>query len=276
MNLVLFYFSGTGNTRYIAHHLCDRLNDSGYNATAVSIEGLNFLEAHELIDNSSAVGLAWPIYGSDIPNNMKQFIKSMPIVENKPLLTFCTQMLFSGDGAVVMRKALESKGYVQKWAVQFNMPNNLIVIGVSSKGKDDYSIHEQKYLIAARKKIERLKDNIISGTKYISGATIGYTILAMSQRPLYKLFGHNVMIKWLGVNEKCTGCALCAQMCPKRVIEMVDGKAVYKNRDECLLCFRCSNFCPHSAITFLKTVKSTRFKGPDEQTYKSIITDKKA
>ena len=112
MGLVLFYFSGTGNTRYIAHHLCNNLNDKGYNAQAVSIEKLKNADAHKMIDNTSAIGLAWPIYGSDIPRNMQKFIKAMPITEKKPLLTFCTQLLFSGDGAVVMRRELEGKGYL--------------------------------------------------------------------------------------------------------------------------------------------------------------------
>ncbi|MCK5130427.1 MAG: EFR1 family ferrodoxin [Clostridiales bacterium] len=276
MRLVLFYFSGTGNTRYIAHHLCNRLNESGYTAKAVSIEGINFTDAQELIDNASAVGLAWPIYGSDLPNNMKQFIKAMPVVENKPLLTFCTQMLFSGDGAVVMRHELEKKGYVQKWALQFNMPNNYVAAGVPLKSSADYALHEEKYLKTARKKIDILADSIIKKKDHIKQATIFNTLLAMSQRPFYKYIGHNMVTKMFGVNDQCTGCKLCAQMCPMNVIKMEDDKAVYVNQEKCLACFRCSNFCPVSAITVLNKVKQPHYKGPDEETYKAIITNRKA
>ncbi len=276
MGLVLFYFSGTGNTRYIAHHLCDSLNAHGYNAKAVSIEGLNQIEANEMIDNNSVIGLAWPIYGSDIPANMQRFIKAMPVVENKPLLTFCTQMAFSGDGAVVMRRVLEGKGYIQRWAMQFKMPNNVIARGLPFKGRDDYEWFEVKYLKRARKLADYLAYKIIKNVQHIRGATIGHTILAMSQRPAFKYFGHGALAKLLGVNNKCTGCKLCTQMCPQRVIEMVEGKAVHKNTSDCIVCFRCSNFCPHDAITFLGGVKKPRYKGPDAQTHKAIVTNKKA
>ncbi len=212
MSLVLFYFSGTGNTRYISHQICDKLNSRGYDAKAVSIEGLNNAEALTLIDNHSIIGLGWPIYGSDIPRNMQNSIHNMPIIKKKPLLSFCTQMLFSGDGAVVMRRTLESKGYIQKWAVQFNMPNNYIAKGVPLKGYDDYNRHEKKYLEPARIKINALVIRIIKGIKYIKDASIINTMLAMSQRPAFRYLGHDVMKKWFGVNENCNGCKLCFEI----------------------------------------------------------------
>ena len=144
MSLVLFYFSGTGNTRYIARRICDTLNEHNYEANAVSIENLPTKQAQIMIDNASVVGLGWPIYGSDAPKVVKDFVKNMPIADKRPLLTFCTQLMFSGDGAVVMRNQLEAKGYVQKWAMQFNMPNNLSIRGIPLSCSDDYLEHEEK------------------------------------------------------------------------------------------------------------------------------------
>ena len=276
MSLVLFYFSGTGNTRYIARRICDTLSARGYDANAVSIENMTPMEARTMIDNSSAVGLGWPIYGSDIPNIMKSFIKTMPIVENKPLLTFCTQMAFSGDGAVVMRHQLESKGYVQRWAMQFNMPNNISVKGVPLKCTDDYAEHEEKYLKQARKKADFLAFKVLKNVDDIRGATVFHTLAALTQRPAYKYLVHGAMVKKFGVNGDCNGCGLCAEICPRGAITVADGRARYINRKECTLCLRCADFCPNAAITFSGKVKKPLYKGPDKETFRAILADKKA
>ncbi len=276
MSLVLFYFSGTGNTRYIARRICDTLNEHGYEATAISIENLNSMEARIQIDNSSVVGLGWPIYGSDIPAIMQSFIKSMPIADGKPLLTFCTQMAFSGDGAVVMRRQLESKGYVQKWAMQFNMPNNVSVKGIPLSVCDDYAMHEEKYLKTAREKADNFAFKVLNNVEDINGATIFNTIAAMSQRPAFKYLMHDAAKKKIGVNDDCNGCGMCVQMCPKNVFKLDSGKAYRANVKECTLCLRCTNFCPQGAVTVFKSVKKPLYKGPDKETYSAILNDKRA
>jgi formate hydrogenlyase subunit 6/NADH:ubiquinone oxidoreductase subunit I/flavodoxin len=276
MRLALFYFSGTGNTRYIARQICESLNNKGYDATAYSIEVLSSAKVHELIDNASIVGIGWPIYGSDIPVNMQRFIKNLPIVDDKPLLSFCTQYLFSGDGAVVMREVLESKGYVQKWAMQFNMPNNLSVKGSPFKVIDNYDEHLKKYLIPNKVKIEILTDKIVTSKKYLKGSTIFHTILALSQRPFFRGCGKKLAKRLFSVSDRCIGCSLCSDICPNTVIKIEDSKAKFVNTDECVLCFRCVNFCPKDSIAVLKTVQKPHYKGPDRETYNAIIENKKA
>jgi ferredoxin len=47
--------------------------------------------------------------------------------------------------------------------------------------------------------------------------------------------------------EKCTGCALCSEICPYRAIEILDGRAVYV-LDDCFLCGHCQAVCPEEAV----------------------------
>jgi ferredoxin len=241
----------------------------------VSIENLPTKKAQILIDNASVVGLGWPIYGSDAPNIIKTFVKNMPIVENKPFLTFCTQMLFSGDGAIVMSRKLEAKGYVQKWAMQFNMPNNLPMVGSPLSVSDDYLSHEEKYLDHARKKAEYLAFMILKNVEHIKGASIFHTIAAMSQRPVFRAM-HGAFEKMIKVNDDCTGCGLCSDICPTNALKIEGERAVRVKKEECTLCLRCVNFCPKNAVNLTKKVKLPHYKGPDKETYKYIIENKKA
>jgi len=47
--------------------------------------------------------------------------------------------------------------------------------------------------------------------------------------------------------EKCSGCGLCATVCPHGVFE-VNGRARISDRDACMECGACARNCPEAAI----------------------------
>lgn len=49
--------------------------------------------------------------------------------------------------------------------------------------------------------------------------------------------------------EKCAGCGVCLEVCPRRVIALVDGTAVLARKDDCLECGACRQNCAYEAIT---------------------------
>ena len=48
--------------------------------------------------------------------------------------------------------------------------------------------------------------------------------------------------------EKCTGCRRCSQVCPHRVFEMRNGKAVLSRSEACMECGACQRNCESDAI----------------------------
>jgi 2-oxoglutarate ferredoxin oxidoreductase subunit delta len=55
--------------------------------------------------------------------------------------------------------------------------------------------------------------------------------------------------------EKCTGCNLCAQVCPQNILEMSErvqsrGKSLARciDEDRCIACWECARACPVHAI----------------------------
>jgi ferredoxin len=49
--------------------------------------------------------------------------------------------------------------------------------------------------------------------------------------------------------DKCTGCGMCLVVCPHRVFELQDKKALISEKDACIECGACMQNCPSEAIS---------------------------
>ncbi len=47
----------------------------------------------------------------------------------------------------------------------------------------------------------------------------------------------------------CTGCGLCAIVCPHNVFKIENGKAIIKDLDSCMECGACSKNCRFGALS---------------------------
>lgn len=269
--MVIFYFSGTGNTQYVSEYFNHTICYKGIDSTVFDITKISQEKANEIIEEKQSIFLAYPIYGSDMPENMKVFIDQMPQGDGKLLGVICTQVMISGDGASIEFEKLKAKGYNQKWAHQINMPNNLCIKGSPFKQCADYSTHEKKYLKKARLKLDAIADKVIEVKAQVTDNRWYNRLVAQTQRPAYRKYLQETFVKGFDVDQnKCTGCGLCVKICPNKVI--VDkGKIVFENRSDCTNCFRCINFCPQAAILYKGKIKLPQYKGPTQEVFDSII-----
>ena len=168
---VIFYFSGTGNTWWVAKKLIEKLTQRAVTCRLHSIESEYVSEegfVEKEINDADVVGFAYPIYGSDYPVNVKEFIMNLPIVEEKKAFVFTTMLLFSGDGALVAARKLKKKGFDVRQAVNIRMPNNLklpyiFIRKFSIKNGKDIDERKRK----AEIKVEQLAYRIVIDDKWI-------------------------------------------------------------------------------------------------------------
>jgi len=261
----IFYFSGTGNTAWASRKLAAFLEEGGMPATAVSIEGLSPGEAESLADGSSHIFFGYPIYGSDVPEPMKDFLRSLPPLGLRVFGGFCTQEMFSGDGVRVMGHFLRvsQSGARIAYARHVWMPNNISI------EKYGFSVERnpgklRRIFDRAETVLHKFAADIVAGQEVRQGLNLGSQLLGLIQRVPFRLMYPGLMGCMAIDTDTCSGCDICRRICPMGNIQGVPGNPGYRAGKHCCLCLRCYNYCPENAVRYRGTrAKGKPYQGPE-------------
>lgn len=103
-----FYFSGTGNTRYVTRRLCRKLSVKFRTSVYDITDKADF---SALLKGADIILLAYPVYGSAPPIPMCKFVRRYGAdIAGKEIIIVVTQYLFSGDGAASLGRTVEKLG----------------------------------------------------------------------------------------------------------------------------------------------------------------------
>lgn len=268
-NVVMFYFSGTGNTWWVGKQIEKMLTEKDVKVQYISLESENFPDEkaiQKMVKEADAIGFGYPIYGSDIPPNFMAFIDNFPKVDKKPAFVFTTMMIFSGDGAIVAKRRLRKRGFKVKQAINIRMPNNvklpypLFRSFPITNGEENNKVKEK-----ATRKARKLVDRILAEKTWIQGWDPINVSGGLMQRLEMRFGNMSIFARNYFVEEEtCTQCMQCVDYCPTNNITFEDGKFTWS--DKCTLCLRCYHLCPEDAIQYKKWTlnrkKYTRYKGP--------------
>jgi len=249
--MTMFYFSGTGNSKYIAELFCKNMN-----ASCHSIE--EKADFTELIKSEEIIGFCYPVYMSRVPKIMREFVLArMELLKDKKIIFFCTQWLMSGDGARAFTD-LFPRNYIEViYAEHFFMPdnvNNVFFLPV----KNGKSI--EKYIPKSERKMQKVCRNIEVGKIKKRGFNVFSRFLGLFQGVFMSALEKkaNNTIK---VTPDCNNCGVCVKICPMDNLVFENEKITHKHN--CTMCYRCMNKCPKKAITAV-------FHGKVKKQYKGI------
>jgi len=252
-----FYFSGTGNTRYVTEKLCGLLK----NNFEVTVKDICAPDAADELKSSETVILAFPVYGSTPPVPMREFVfANAQSLKGKQAIIVATQYMFSGDGAASLGRAVEKLGAKVTHAEHFRMPNNISDCKILAiKNGSELSGMLEK----TERRIERFARKICCGSPLKRGFNpISRAVGFFSQRALFRKGEKEKRILLKVKKAACVGCGACVRACPVKNIELLNGIAVPLGK--CVLCYRCVNLCPQKAIKlFGKSLPEKQYKGVD-------------
>ena len=258
MKVAIFLFSGTGNTYYIGRKIQDLIIEKGNDCDLLTVEKKH--EDDTLIDAYDIIGLGYPIYGSDIPIPIRNWINKLQLHTSKRAFVFCTQMMYSGDGAAYGGRLLEEKGFIIRQQEHFNMPNNI----TDYKILRPFNHHNlERIQLRTTRQINRFVKNILLDQKHRKGSNPFSLGLGLLQRIPYQ----KMEMKWISdaikIEDQCILCKKCIELCPTHNFEIREGILVTNNH--CVLCYRCINHCPVNALhSSKKGLVKHPYKGPSK------------
>ncbi|MBU5484392.1 EFR1 family ferrodoxin [Clostridium sp. MSJ-11] len=263
---IIYYFSGTGNTWWIANALQQQLAAQNHQAQSYSIETLTPENVLEQVKDVNHIIFGFPVYGSTAPKFMINFINQFPNATNDQSASiFATQALASGDTAYHIGKMLIQKGYSLKQTMHFRMMNNFHIPKFRFyRPKNDYRVDKlhQKSL----PKVKKLALAITNNQEHIIGKNIIDYLLGNFQRSHIDKVIDMISKEFKIDSTHCVNCGKCERICPTQNIKKCGD--TYKFGDNCMLCLRCYCQCPKSAILIgegtKNEIKYPRYKGPEK------------
>ena len=242
---MVLYFSGTGNSKFVAKLIAKETGD-----TLVSLN--DFIKENSCSSHGASPQKAFssekpfvfvtPTYASRIPHIISTFIENHQFNGNKKAYFVMTAFASIGCAEKYNEKLCTSSGLEYKGTAAILMAENYVAMFdiPSQKEAEQYaeraipSIEAVAHDIAAEKTIAPVK----SATSDVLMSTVVNPLF-------YKMFVH---ANGFHVTDKCIHCGACAVNCPLNNITLVEGRPVWGK--DCTHCMSCICRCPQQAIEY--------------------------
>lgn len=225
---MIFYFTATGNSLYIAKQLGDELISI---PQAVKQDNLTF--------EADKIGIVCPIYGHEMPKMVKEFIKKATF-KTDYLYIVLTYGALHGGAAELANDYLKSVGKKADYITSIVMVDNFLPnFDMVEQCAIDKKIPENLAIIKVD--IEKKKHKIEKAGLKNKMIHKGYLMMVKNQ-------DETVWSKFR-VEDNCIGCETCVKVCPSASIKIENGKVVH-TMNNCQACYACVHACPQKAIKF--------------------------
>ncbi len=243
---MIFYFSGVGNSAWVANKLAESLQDRVLAiADEINLENVYHLRQGE------KVGFVFPVYGWEPPKIVLDFVNKMQMDVPEYLYFVCTCGDDVGKTPHVFDKAVRAKGWKCNAGYSVTMPDTYVCL--PGFDVDDKTTLQMKWA-NAKARVDYIADGLLNGivmekydcyegplpyTKtYVLGGL--FRKFLMSPKPFH-------------ATDACVSCRLCEQRCPVHNIKVTD-KPQWGNN--CTMCLACYHACPHHAIEYGRRTKN--------------------
>jgi len=247
--MLTIYFSGTGNTKYVADLFSKKMG-----ATCFSIE--EDADFSAIFKEHDTIAFCYPIYNSRVPRIMREFVfRHMAGLVGKKVIVLVTQQVFSGDGARVFADLFKRGAIKVIYAEHFNMQQNMGNIPVWWALFKPTERNRRKFAQKTKAKMNIVCSNIKRGVVRKRGFSKVSRLLGCIQGKVWQKDTSAVapvrlekkLMSGVRIHDDCTACNVCVKICPMKNLVNCDGQIKHVNN--CTVCYRCVNLCPRRAIT---------------------------
>lgn len=262
---MIFYFSGTGNSKWAAKTLALETGD-----TLVSIPEVINSDCSFTIEKDEHVGFIFPIHGWRVPSIVKEFITKLTIKtlgeDTSHVKHYCFCLVTAGDsiGKAMERFQQQLKSVTVNDALSLKAVCSLIMPEsyVGLPGMDvDTKEKELKKKELASKQLKEFSNILKQRPHKDSNQIWGWNQLIRGPIPSFFSGPVGGFFERFLITDKpfhvdscrCVKCGICTNVCPVSDIKGGLGfEPEWLHNGKCLTCFSCYHHCPHHAIEFGK------------------------
>jgi NAD-dependent dihydropyrimidine dehydrogenase PreA subunit/flavodoxin len=257
MSTEIYYFSGTGNSLYVARELQKRIPETNL------IPIVSLLNKDVLETNGETVGFVFPIHFSAIPIPVKNFIKKLDLKSTEYVFAIATRIGTPHSAFISIEKILKGKSKSLDSHFTLNMASN--------DPKFDYKVPTEEEI----KKLESVVHNRLDFIQEIiinkeksqekdTNITVPVSSLLVKLVPIIRPFLDSIGLKThYYADSNCTGCGICEKVCLSKKIKLINNKPVWQNDVKCFDCYACINYCPMQSTQIKSfTEKNGRYSHP--------------
>lgn len=243
---MIFYFSGTGNTRWAAEQLAAL---TGERLLFIPEELKNGDGRYELA-KGERIGFCFPVHGWQPPHIVRQFISRLRITQ--PQHHYCYALVTCGDSIgntmEILNDDLQTAGLHAESVFSLVMPESYVCLPFMYT---DTPAREQEKLTQAAADLEQYGQMIMNRQSHEVHTKKGATPWIFSHVIGAYFNSHMITDRKFTVDDDvCIHCGKCEQACPTGDVRLVDGRPLWQHDGSCTCCLACYHHCPKHAINY--------------------------
>lgn len=239
---MILYFSGTGNSEYVAKRIGKEIGDEVMNLFE-KIKNSDFSEMH----SESPWVIVVPTYAWRIPRIVQKWLEKTSLTENKRIYFMMTCGGSIGNAGKYLENLCTKKKMNYCGCIGITMPENYIALfSTPTEEKALQIIRKAEGVIDHAALLVRAGENIPQSDISLRD-TMNSGII---NNIFYPLFVHT---KKFYATDDCVSCGKCVSVCPLSNVRLENGKPVWAN--DCTHCMACICRCPKEAVEYGKHSK---------------------
>ncbi len=242
---MIIYFTGTGNSLFLANRLAEALNEKTADAVCYISNG-----SSPVFHSETPYIFVCPTYAWRVPHIFEEWIRKCTFKGNRKAYYVLNCGSDIGAAEKYAKKLSEDMHFTHMGMAEIVMPENYIAVFSAPDEKETAEI-----LNKARTAVDFLAEKIKKQEPFetVGINTLGHLCSGIVNGVFYKLI---VGAKKFYATNECISCGKCVENCMLHNIYLKDGKPVWGQ--ECTHCMACICKCPVEAIEYGKHTEGLR------------------